>query len=110
MKEFDISESIARAAKAGRENGKHANWPMCMICLKGVDAAFIENVSSKSCEIRARCHGAEDHYKVTWKELNLTSVTNDILADPNVGWAINRAIKDGLFFKPDNHFDFSSKR
>lgn len=111
MKEIDLSDVIRKGAQAGRENRKNANWPMCMTCLRDVDAANIEAVSNNSCEIRVKCHGAEDSKKVRWDgRLAPNSNADDILSDPHVGWAIKRALVDGVYFEPTHSFDFSSKR
>lgn len=120
MKEIDLERSIRESAKYNRElklnEGERTrrNHPMCAKCNKEIDCAELVNVNSKSCEIRAICdHGTgvdeEDFYKVYWK-VPVSAVGNDILEDPNVGWAINRALGDALFFRPDHNFDFSSKR
>lgn len=122
MKETSLEHSIREAAKFNRDlvlpegQRTYRTWPMCATCMKEVEAAETVNVNTKSCEIRAICtHGQgpgyeeEDFYKVTWP-VPVQSVGNDILEDPNVGWAIRRAMADGLFFKRSHQFDFSSKR
>lgn len=107
MKTIDISDSIRRSAHANKTlvflPGERTNrtWPLCLTCGRECDAAEIKNVNSTSCEIWASHHGAEDHYKVTWK-LYPVSQGNDPLEDPNIGWAINRAIGDGCFFNPEH--------
>ncbi len=122
MKEIDLTHSIRTKANFERRlvgpDGRPllapgvrttSQWPMCAICLKEVDSVNLENVNSKSCEIRAKHHGAEDSIKVRWG-VPVQAVGNDVLEDPNVGWAIKRAMGDALFFKPEHQFDFSSKR
>ena len=107
MKTLDLEPVIRKAAKANRrifEPGKRTSrtWPMCMACGKDVDAAKLEAVSSKSCEIRAWCHGQEDSLKVTW-HIPVNSVGYDVLEDPNVGWAIRRAMSDYCAFDPTHN-------
>lgn len=118
MKEIILEQSIREAAKYNREVqkvGQHTRQqPMCAKCNREIDCCEIVNVNTKSCEIRAICdHGTgvdeEDFYKVYWK-VPVAAVGADLLEDPNVGWAINRAMRDALFFRPDHQFDFSSKR
>jgi len=119
MKEIDIHENIRRAASLNKkidqgiivpgQKQESKNWPMCMVCLKGVDAAKVEDAGPKGCEVRAWCHGAEEAVKVRW-ELHNHDSKEDVLSDRNVGWAINRALRDTVFFDPKQSFDFSSKR
>jgi hypothetical protein len=124
MKEKTLEQSIREAAinnrivVPGMAEGERtrSTWPMCMTCLKEVEAAEVVNVNTKSCEIRAICthgegpgHEREDFYRVVW-QVPVAAVGADILEDENVGWAIRRAMADGLFFQPAHQFDFSSKR
>ncbi len=117
MKTIDLTEMIRNKAKFERSTSglylpgerTRSTWPLCETCLKEVDAVNLENVNNKSCEIRAKHHGAEDAVKVTWG-VPVAAVGVDILDDVNVGWAIKRAMHDTLFFRVSNQFDFSSKR
>ncbi len=116
MKEISLEGSIIKSAKVNRTlvlpTGERTqrNWPLCLTCGREVDAAKIENVNNKSCEIRAWCHGKEDYYKVKWDVPVTGTAADDILEDPSVGWAIKRAMQDGVFFETTHSFDFSSKR
>lgn len=118
MREINLSDTIQNKAAHTRANeaallvpGRtNTSWPVCGQCLKECDACNIEDAGPHSCELRAYCHGQEDVVKVTWGNLGLVAQANDILEDPNVGWAIKRAIADTIFFPVENHFDFSSKR
>lgn len=124
MKEKTLEQSIREAALKNRiiipgqeaEDRAKVGWPMCMTCMKEVEAAEVVNVNTKSCEIRAICthgegpgHECEDFYRVVW-QVPVAAVGADILEDENVGWAIRRAMADGLFFQKEHQFNFSSKR
>lgn len=115
MKKVSLADQLRVAAKANREivlpDGARTNrsWPLCMQCLREVDAVNLEDISSKGCEIRAKCHDKEEAYRVTW-ELSVADTSVPILDDVNVGWAIKRAMADFSPFMPEHQFDFSSKR
>lgn len=115
MREVTLNDQIVRAAKVNRDlvmpDGQRTtrNWPLCLTCGREVDAAEIKNVSSKGCEILARCHGKEDYYRVTWN-VPQSDVSKNILDDVNVGWAVKRALHDFCPFPPEHQFDFSSRR
>lgn len=117
MKEIDLEESIRKAAHVNRNlylpTGERTsrNWPLCLTCGREVDAAFLENVNNTSCEVRGLCHGKEDFFRIKWKVPVHGKSSDDILDDPNVGWAIKRAMSDACFFDPrHSDFNFSSKR
>ncbi len=84
------------------------NWPLCNTCLREVDACEIKDVSSKGCVIWARCHGAEDYYRVKW-DIPMKDQSADPLEDENVGWAIKRAMTDAGFFVPGHEFDLAKR-
>ncbi len=115
MKKIKLSEQLRKAAKTNRElvlpSGARTNrtWPLCMVCLREVDAVNLMDASTTGCEIKASCHGKEDYYKVVW-DLSVADTSKDILDDVNVGWAIKRAMADFSPFMPEHQFDFSSKR
>lgn len=122
MKETNLEQSIREAAKFNRDlnlpEGQRTqrNWPMCMKCMQEVESTELVNVNNKSCEIRAICshgqgpgHEEEDFYRVNWV-VPVSDLSGDILEDRNVGWAIKRAMRDAIFFRPEHQFDYSSKR
>jgi len=120
MKTKTLSDSIRQSADVNRKlvlppgSRTYRSQPLCMTCGREVEAVALENVNNWSCEIRCWCtHGTEtrheDTIKVTW-DVPVRGVGNDILEDPNVGWAIKRAMSDVCAFPKEHHFDFSSKR
>ncbi len=115
MKIISLAEQLRKAAKVNRElilmpgERTQRSWPLCLTCGREVDAVNLEDVSTKGCEIRAKCHGKEDAYRVTW-ELSQHDSTKDVLDDLNVGFAIKRAMADFCPFAVENSHDYSSKR
>lgn len=114
MKEIKLEEHIRRAAAFRRSPGSalvlpddqrtQRSWPICMTCGREVESAGIRNVNTRSCEIWASCHGAEDYIKVTW-DVPQQDSSKDSLEDPNVGWAIKRAMHDFTPFNPIHIID-----
>jgi hypothetical protein len=48
-----------------RAAGDHrTNWPVCQTCHRDVEAVEMVDFNGKSVTVRAKCHGAEDHYTV----------------------------------------------
>jgi hypothetical protein len=116
LKSITLDQQIQKAAKQNRGDivvpgtpRAKRNWPICLTCGRDVEAVELKNANSKSAEIWARCHGQEDYYKVTW-DVPIRDSSKDPLDDPNVGWAIKRAMGDFSPFPPEHQFDFSSKR
>lgn len=125
MKEKTLEQQVQDAAYFNRglflPSGERTqrSWPVCQTCFKEVDSVSLENVNNRSCEIRVKCcHSKdpdyvgpmfEDSLKVTW-QVPVRDMTKDPTEDPNVGWAIKRAMSDMLPFSPKHQFDFSSKR
>ncbi len=70
------------------------DWPICLQCGKEVDAAQLENVNQLSCEIRVKCHGKEDFYRVNFPY----RIDGDVLSDDRANWAIKRAMADFCAF------------
>lgn len=125
MKTKTLEEQVRESAHINRglvlPTGQrtYRSWPLCLTCFKEVDAVDLKDVSNKGCEIVAKCTHKknatdsdpvfEDYYKVTWT-VPVQSVGNNPLDDPNVGWAIKRAMHDFSPFNPKHQFDFTSKR
>ena len=125
MKQKTLEQQVQEAALANRglilPTGERTqrSWPVCQTCFKEVDACNLEDVSNKGCEIRVKCcHSKdpdyvgpmfEDSVRVNWT-VPVRSVSNDPLEDPNIGWAVKRAMADMTPFQPKHQFDFSSKR
>lgn len=107
MRSKTLEKSIIDAAGYNRglwlPSGERTTrtWPLCMTCGREVEAAEIKNASTKGCDIWARCHGQEDHYHVSWS-VPMRTMSEDVMKDKNVGWAIKRAMQDGLFFDPSH--------
>lgn len=110
MKNQSLEQAIRKGAAQRRGlllpsgSTSKRNWPLCMTCGRDVEAAEIKNVNSRSCELWARCHGAEDYIKVTW-DVPVRDASADPLDDKNVGWAIKRAMGDWAPFDPTHIFD-----
>jgi hypothetical protein len=41
-------------------------WPRCHKCQDAVKYYGIEDVGSKRCDVRVKCHGKEESLRITW--------------------------------------------
>ncbi len=107
MKKTDLETVIIKGAATNRGlyipsrfvKPKERNWPICSTCGHDVDAAEIKNVNSKGCDLWAACHGSQDAVKVEWN-VPIRDVSVDSIEDKNIGWCVNRAIRDWRPFDP----------
>jgi hypothetical protein len=109
MKKQSLEETIKRGARARHGlivpgQATKRNWPLCMTCGRDVEATELKNINSKSCEIWARCHGAEDYIRIEW-DVPVRDVSVDPMEDKNNGWAVRRAMGDWVPFDPHHIFD-----
>ncbi len=115
MKTKTLGHQIVEAAKINRElllpegQRTYRTWPLCLTCGREVDAAELMDVSSKGCEIRAKCHGAEDSVRVTWNA-GYSDNSKSPLADRNIDWQLKRALHDSNFFDPTHWLDTSKRK
>jgi hypothetical protein len=69
---------------------------MCLTCLKDVEAAELKDFNAESCEVWARCHGAEDFMVVRFP----FRLEGNPMEDERANFAIRRAMADAAFFDP----------
>ncbi len=116
MKEKSLEQIIIESAKRRNKatggvivpGGQVRNWPVCMTCGREVDSCELKNVNSKSCEIVAKHHEAEDSIRITW-DIPVRDASKNPLDDVNNGWAIKTAMRDWGPFDPTHIFDGSHR-
>lgn len=102
MKNKKFGLQIREAAKVNKSiwlppgQRTYRSWPLCLTCRKEVEAVELKNVNSVSAEIWARCHGAEDYYRVDFP----CHIEGDVFGDDRANWAIKRAMHDFCPFNP----------
>lgn len=65
-------------------------WPLCITCGREVEAVELKNWNSKSVELWARCHGAEDYYTVSFP----FRIEGDPLEDERANMNVASAMRD----------------
>lgn len=53
---------------ADTSNGALGEWPQCLLCGRPVQGYGVEHMGSRHAEVRVRCHGAEESYRIGWEE------------------------------------------
>lgn len=103
-----LSDQIRKKAAQNRREDKNLikipggrttrNWPLCLTCGREVEAVEIKDVNNHSCQLWARCHGAEDWYTVDFG----CRIEGDPFADDDspANWAVKRAMNDFTPFDP----------
>jgi hypothetical protein len=65
-----LLEAVRQSAHQNRiwtpHRQTHRSWPLCLTCGREVEAVELKHVNAHGCELWAKCHGAEDFYKITF--------------------------------------------
>jgi hypothetical protein len=72
-------------------------WPLCLTCGREVEAVEMKDCNQHSVELWARCHGAEDFYRVEFG----FRVEGDPMEDERANWAVAAAMRDFCPFDPN---------
>lgn len=74
------------------------NWPKCALCIRQVDAYGLDNETSGSIEVWARCNGVTQGMRVH------PELKDSVLILKGPGWSMNRfcdSIRRMAFFHPE---------
>lgn len=102
MKHHRFLDQVQQSAAANRglflPDGSRTqrNWPLCLTCLKDVEAAEAKDWNQESVEVWARCHGAEDFFRVVFP----FRIEGDPMEDERANFALRRAMADACLFDP----------
>ena len=80
----------------GGEKRTYRSWPLCQTCGREVQSCEIANVNSVSCDLVAKCHGAEDSYQVVFP----FRIEGDVLESDDAQIAIKTALHGAVMFDP----------
>lgn len=79
-------------------DGPTGSFPMCLTCLNEVEAVEITDQNHNSIEVLAKCHGAEDFFRIEFPfRIN---VGNDPIAEERQATHIRQAMRAACLFDP----------
>jgi hypothetical protein len=75
----------------------YRSWPLCMTCMKEVEAAEITDVTNWEVKLKARCHGKTQGISIRFP---YRIESNDVLEDEMANECLKMALKSATMFDP----------